>query len=88
MVGSGFVGWPMVVGWLGVVLFVWWVRPLGGADRTTRLAIGIFAVGFLAAFGTLGGWYLIPAVVAWIVLVAMTPATVLGNRSTGEPSPR
>jgi hypothetical protein len=76
MVGSGFIGWPFVVGWLVLILLVWWVRPLGGADRTARLGVGVVAVGLLVLLGTLGGWYLIPAVVAWIVLVAMTPASV------------
>jgi hypothetical protein len=87
MVGSGFIGWPFVVGWLVVILLVRWVRPLGGADRTARLAFGILAVGFLAVLGTLGGFYLIPAVVAWVVLVAMTPAAVPGARSSREQSP-
>jgi hypothetical protein len=75
MVGSGFIGWPFVVGWLAVMLVVWWVRPLGGADRTARLGAGVLAIGGLLLLGTIGGWYLIPAVAAWIVLVAMTRAS-------------
>jgi hypothetical protein len=76
MVGSGFIGWPFAVGWLVVILLVWWVRPLGGADRTGRLGAGVLAVGLLLVLGTVGGWYLIPSVVVWIVLVAMTPAAL------------
>jgi len=71
MVGSGFIGWPFVVGWLVVLALLWWARPLGAADRTTRLATGLGAIVVLAVLGTLGGLYLIPAVVAWLVLVAL-----------------
>ena len=70
MVGSGFIGWPFVVGWLVLLLLLWWVRPLGGADRTTRLVAGIGSVVALAALSTLGGLYLIPAVIVWLLLVA------------------
>jgi hypothetical protein len=71
MVGSGFIGWPFVVGWLVVLALLWWVRPLSAADRTTRLATGLGAIVVLALLGTLGGFYLVPAVVAWLVLVAL-----------------
>jgi hypothetical protein len=81
MAGGGFVGWPFVVGWLVVLLAVWWVRPLGGADRTARLGAGVLVIGVLVLLGTLGAWYLIPAVVAWILLVAMTPTSMPGASS-------
>ena len=86
MVGSGFIGWPFVVGWLVVMLLVWWVRPLAGADRPVRLGAGVLAIGVLLLLGTIGGWYLIPAVVVWIVLVAITPALAPGARSSGAQS--
>jgi hypothetical protein len=69
MVGSGFIGWPFVVGWLVLLLLLAWVRPLGGADRATRLGVGVGSLVGLAALGTVGGFYLIPAVIAWLVLV-------------------
>jgi hypothetical protein len=74
MIGSGFIGWPIVVGWLVLLLLVWWVRPIGGADRRARIVTGILAIGVLAVLATLGGLYLIPAVIAWLVLVATSPA--------------
>jgi len=77
MVGSGFVGWPFVVGWLVLMLVTWWVRPLGGADRTARLAVGVFTVALLALLGTLGGLFLIPAVLVWLALVAAEPSQAL-----------
>ena len=79
MIGSGFIGWPFVVGWLVLMLGIWWVRPLGGADRTARLAVGVFVVGVLALLSTLGGFYLIPAVLAWLVLAATEPARSLSG---------
>src|SRR5712671_8128939 len=79
MIGSGFTGWPFVAGWLVVMLVIWWVRPLGGADRTARLAVGAFVVGVLVLLSTLGGFYLIPAVLAWLVLDATQPARSLSG---------
>ena len=73
MVGSGFIGWPFVVGWLVLLVLVWWVRPLGGAGRTERLGVGLLVVVALALLGTLGGFYLIPSVVVWLALVATEP---------------
>ena len=70
MIGSGFIGWPFVVAWLVLLLLVWWVRPLGGASRTARLGTGVIVIGLLVLLGTVGGFYLVPAVIAWIVLVA------------------
>jgi hypothetical protein len=85
MIGSGFIGWPFVVGWLVLMLVIWWVRPLGGADRTARLAVGVFVVGVLALLSTLGGLYLIPAVLVWLVLTATEPAQSLsGGQSLPE----
>jgi hypothetical protein len=89
MIGSGFIGWPLVVGWLVPMLVIWWVRPLGAADRTTRLAVGVFVVAVLALLGTLGGFYLIPAVLVWLVLVATEPAQSLsGGQSLRYPDRR
>jgi hypothetical protein len=85
MVGSGFVGWPFVVGWLVVLVIVWWVRPLGAADRTARLGAGVLVIPLLVLLGTIGGWYLIPAVVAWIALVATGRRRIVS--SPAGPSP-
>jgi hypothetical protein len=71
MVGSGFIGWPFVVGWLVLLAMLWWVRPLAASDRGTRLAAGVAAIVGLVALSTFGGFFLVPAVVAWVVLVAV-----------------
>ena len=86
MIGSGFIGWPFVLGWLVVIAIIWWVRPLGGADRTTRLGAGVLSLGCLALLSTLGGFYLIPSVVVWMVLVATNPRPDNGTRSSPEQS--
>ena len=90
MVGSGFIGWPFVVGWLVLMLVTWWVQPLGGADRNARLAAGVFVVVALAVLGTLGGFYLIPSVVAWLALVATEPEQRprAGPSLSDQPPPR
>ena len=56
--------------WLVLLLLIWWVRPLGGAGRAARLGTGVMVIGLLALLGTLGGFYLVPSVIAWVVLVA------------------
>jgi hypothetical protein len=73
MVGSGFIGWPFVVAWLVLLTLVWLVRPVSGAGRSERLGAGLLTVVALALLGTLGGFYLVPAVVAWMALVATEP---------------
>jgi hypothetical protein len=64
MIGSGFIGWQFVVGWLVVLVLVHLFRPLRDADRPTRLVTGIAVVIALAVLSTVGGLYLIPAVLA------------------------
>jgi hypothetical protein len=68
MIGSGFIGWPFVAVWLVVLVAVCVVRPLRNADRATRVMTGVAAVVGLALLSTLGGLYLIPAVLAWLAL--------------------
>jgi hypothetical protein len=74
MVGSGFIGWPVVLVWLVVLLFIRWVEPLGAAPRETRIGGGIAAIFALALLGTVGGFYLVPSVVSWLILVLTKPA--------------
>jgi hypothetical protein len=69
MIGSGFIGWTFVVGWLIVLSLLWWIQPLAGADRTTRLGAGVAGIFGLGLLGTVGGFYLVPALLAWLALV-------------------
>ncbi len=68
MIGNGFIGWPLVVGWLVVLLMLWWTRPLAGADQALRITAGIAALAALGLLATLGGLYLMPALIGWVVL--------------------
>jgi hypothetical protein len=70
MIGSGFIGWPFVVGWLVLLVLLWWIRPLADADRASQIVTGIGALLALALLSTFGGFYLMPAVIVWLILVA------------------
>jgi hypothetical protein len=70
MIGSGFIGWPFVIGWLVLLLLLWWIRPRAVADRTSQIVAGIGALLSLALLSTFGGLYLVPAVIVWLLLVA------------------
>ena len=68
LVGSGFSLWLPICGWLVALLVVWLV---GGQFATTRqqrigAAVILLLLLFLAAFE--GGWWLIPADLAWLVI--------------------
>ncbi len=68
MIGSGFVGWPIVVGWIVVLVLLLVLRPLRLADRPTRLTASIASLIVLPVLGTLGGFYLMPAALVWLML--------------------
>jgi hypothetical protein len=73
MIGSGFVGWPFVVVWLAILAAMWWLRPLAGADRSTRRAVGFVVIPILIVTGYEGGWYLLPAAAMWLILEFFAP---------------
>ena len=69
LVATGFVIWPLVALWLAILALVWSLGRAGLArDRTLRvtLAVALLPVLFLLAFE--GGWWLIPADIAWLVI--------------------
>lgn len=69
LVATGFVIWPLIAVWLAILALIWSVgRPGLVRDRTARvgLAIGLLPVLFLLAFE--GGWWLIPADLAWLLI--------------------
>jgi hypothetical protein len=73
MIGSGFIGWPIVVVWLAILTAIWWVRPVAGADRRTRRALGIAVIPILIVTAFEGGSYLLPAAATWLVLEFVAP---------------
>jgi hypothetical protein len=68
LVGSGFVLWIPVAVWLSVLAVLWAVhsRVVMARDRRISAAIVLVPVLFLLAFE--GGWYLIPADLAWLAI--------------------
>jgi hypothetical protein len=75
LVGSGFVIWPVVAVWLVTLALLWiFGRPALPERRSMRiaLAIGLLPLLFLAAFE--GGWWLIPANIAWLVIEVASPS--------------
>ena len=71
LLGSGYVAWPIVLVWLLVLALI---RVVGGAlvpTRGHRIATAILVLPVLVLFGTLGGWWLIPADLAWLAIEVM-----------------
>jgi hypothetical protein len=74
LVGSGFAVWANVVGWL-ITLALAWAYVTAYRDpltRTQRIALGILLLPLLV-LGTPGGWWLVPADLAWISLELLDP---------------
>jgi len=68
LLASGFAGWPYVLLW-GILLTVPGIvtrdQP---ANRRERMALPAFLLPVLFVLGFVGGWYLIPADVAWLLI--------------------
>jgi hypothetical protein len=73
LVVSGFRVWPVVLVWLVALAVLWaWSRRVK-TTRTTRIvtSLVLLPVLFLLAFE--GGWWLIPADLAWVVIELLAP---------------
>ena len=68
LLAGGFAGWPYVVLW-GILLSVpWIVTQEQPAGRRERMKLPAFLLPVLFLLGFVGGWYLIPADVAWLLI--------------------
>ncbi len=83
MLAGNFVGWPYVVLW-GVLLIVPWIvtREHHPAGRRERMRLPAFLLPVLLLLGFIGGWYLIPADLAWLLIEFSD-----GRRDTTLPAP-
>jgi hypothetical protein len=68
LVGSGFVIWPLVLIWFGVLALVWFVGGALVPTRTARIVAGILLLPVLFLLAFEGGWWLIPADLAWLAI--------------------
>ena len=85
LLGSGYVAWPIALVWLLVLALI---RLVGGAlvpTRSHRIATAILVLPVLVLFGTLGGWWLIPADLAWLALSVADRDRP--RAPTGDPGP-
>jgi hypothetical protein len=68
LVGSGFVIWPLVLIWLGVLALAWFVGGAMVPTRAARIVAGILLLPVLFLLAFEGGWWLIPADLAWLAI--------------------
>ena len=69
LVGGRFAGWPLVVGWLAVLACAWLVsRRLRLRPRGERIALPLALLPVLFLLAWEGGWWLMPADLAWLVI--------------------
>jgi hypothetical protein len=69
LVGSGFMGWLIVLGWLLALGLVWLVGGDMVPTRGARIVAGSVMLTVLLVPGAwYGGWWLIPALLTWLVI--------------------
>ena len=68
LIAGGFAGWPYVVLWVILLIVPWIVTRDQPASRRDRMILPAFLVPVLFLLGFIGGWYLIPADVAWLLI--------------------
>jgi hypothetical protein len=68
LVGSGFVLWIPVAAWLSVLAVLWTVHSRIAMARDWRITAAIVLVPVLFLLAFEGGWYLIPADLAWLAI--------------------
>jgi hypothetical protein len=69
MVGTGFEGWEVAVGWLAAMVVVLAGPTLLEVDRPMRVFLDIVAlIATLTVFAPIGGWWFAPAMAAQLLL--------------------
>ena len=68
LLAGGFAGWPYVVLWGMLLIVPWIVTREQPASRRERVKLPAFLLPVLFLLGFVGGWYLIPADVAWLLV--------------------
>ena len=68
MLAGGFAGWPYVLMWAILLIVPWIVTRDQPESRRERMVLPVFLLPLLLLLGFLGGWYLIPADVVWLLI--------------------
>ena len=68
LLAGGFAGWPYVLVWSILLIGPWIVTRDRPADRRERIILPLFLLPVLFVLGFVGGWYLIPADAAWLLI--------------------
>ena len=68
LIGSGFVTWPVAVAWLAVLTPVWLFGGRLVPTRAHRIAAALLLLPVLVVLAWEGGWWLIPADLAWLAI--------------------
>jgi predicted cobalt transporter CbtA len=68
LLADGFAGWPYVLLWVILLIVPWIVTRDQPESRRERLVLPMFLLPVLSVLGFIGGWYLIPADVAWLLI--------------------
>jgi hypothetical protein len=68
LVGSGFALWPTIVAWLILLGLVWVVGRGQPQTRRGRIGFALVLLPCLFLAGWEGGWWLVPADIAWLVM--------------------
>jgi hypothetical protein len=68
LLASGFAGWPYVLLWAILLILPWIVTRDQPADRRERILLPAFLLPVLLVLSFIGGWYLIPADVTWLLI--------------------
>ena len=90
LIGSGFVVWPFVLVWSAVLGMVWLVGGALVPTRPARIVTGLVLLPVLVMLAFEGGWYLIPAVLAWLAIevVDRGPRQLPGGAAVGIDHPQ
>jgi hypothetical protein len=68
LLAGGFAGWPYVLVWSMLLIVPWIVTRDRPAGRRERVVLPAFLLPVLFLLGFVGGWYLIPADVVWLLI--------------------
>jgi hypothetical protein len=74
LVVSGFKLWLLVGLWLLVLVAAWLTGRVVLVSRGPRIVVALILLPILFLLAFEGGWYLIPADVAWLVIEVINPA--------------